>query len=226
MYDAQHEYQLKGSLEVGGIGPHEVRLHPDGQTLVVALGGIRTHPDHDRMKLNLSDMQPALLLLDRDSGRVVQRHEPSHHQLSCRHIDVSPEGIVIAGYQFEGPTWETPPLVARLDCAQEAFSEIRLPAQSDLRNYIASVAIDPVSHVAAVTAPRGNRAVLLDYLSGEHLETLEITDVAGAIADKQAFMFTSGMGGIHRSRASHVNRIEDTDLRWDNHLTSTGLAPG
>src|SRR5690606_18792439 len=27
-----------------GVGPHELLLHPDGATLVVANGGIRTHP--------------------------------------------------------------------------------------------------------------------------------------------------------------------------------------
>lgn len=224
VYDAQHAYQLLGDLDVDGIGPHEIRLHPDGQTLVVALGGIRTHPDYDRIKLNLADMQPALLLINRDSGHISQRHEPSHHQLSLRHLDVSKEGIVIAGYQFEGQAWETPPLIGRLDCANSEFSEINLPAeqQSKLRNYIASVAIDPASHIVAVTAPRGNRALLLDYMTCETLETVEIDDVAGAIADRRStFVFTSGMGGIYLNRASRVTRIEASDQRWDNHLTST-----
>lgn len=226
VYDAQHEYQLLGDLDVDGIGPHEIRLHPDGQTLVVALGGIRTHPDYDRIKLNLSDMQPALLLINRDSGRISQRYEPSHHQLSLRHLDVSKEGIVITGYQFEGPAWEAPPLLGRLDSANSEFSEIELPAerQSELQNYIASVVIDPASHVVAVTAPRGNRALLLDYMTCELLETVEIDDVAGAIADRRStFVFTSGMGGIYRNRANRVVRIEASDQRWDNHLTSTRI---
>lgn len=229
VYDAEHEYRMQGSLEVDGIGPHEVRLHPDGRALVVALGGIKTHPDYDRIKLNLSDMQPALLLVDRFTGRTLQRHEPSHHQLSCRHLDVSKEGIVVAGYQFEGPVWESPPLIARLDTAKSAFSELVLPApdQASLNNYIASVAIDPASHLVALTAPRGNRAVLLDYMTSEHLSTIDITDVAGAIADRQgAFMFSSGAGGLFRSRASRANPIGSNDLRWDNHLTAIEVARG
>lgn len=229
VYDAKKHYQLLGDFQVDGIGPHEMRLHPDGQNLVVALGGIQTHPDYDRMKLNLDKMQPALMLIDRDSGRTVQRHEPSHHQLSCRHLDVSKEGIVIAGYQFEGPVWETPPLIARLDSRNGAFSEISLPIeqQASLRNYIASVAIDSSNHIAAVTAPKGNRAVLLDYVSSGHIDTVEIADVAGAIADqRQGFLFTSGLGGVFRSQKSHADRIEDSDLRWDNHLTSIASTPG
>lgn len=222
VYDAQRDYQLQGRLAVDGIGPHEIRLHPDGQTLVIALGGIKTHPDYDRLKLNLDAMQPALLLVDRSSGRILQRHEPSHHQLSCRHLDVSREGIVIAGYQFEGPEWETPPLVARLDTAQAAFAELTLPSpvQTSLHNYIASVAIDPASQLVALTAPRGNRAVLLDYISGEYLAAQDIADVAGAMAGaRQVYMFTSGLGGVYRGRATRAERIEASNLRWDNHLT-------
>lgn len=229
VYDARQAYRLLGNLELDGIGPHEIRLHPDGQTLVIALGGIRTHPDYDRLKLNIADMQPALLLIDRQTGRTVQRHEPSHHQLSCRHLDVSKEGIVIAGYQFEGPEWEAPPLIARLDSATAAFSEISLaePEQAALHNYIASIAIDPASRLVAVTAPRGNRALLLDYRSGEHIETVEISDVAGTLAAQgKAFMFTSGLGGIYRGSANEAARIEGSDLRWDNHLTATDLRTG
>jgi hypothetical protein len=224
VYDAGRDYQRVGSFEVDGIGPHEIRLHPDGKTLVVALGGIQTHPDYDRMKLNIPDMQPALLLIDRESGRTLQRYEPSHHQLSCRHLDVSSEGIVVAGYQFEGPEWEAPPLIARLDTRTATFAEIALPEkqQDSLHNYIASVALDSSSHIAALTAPRGNRAILLNYLSGEHIDTVEIKDVAGAIADhQQGFIFTSGLGGVYRSQQSSAVRIENSDLRWDNHLTST-----
>lgn len=229
VYDAGQDYRLLGNLEVDGIGPHEIRLHPDGQTLVVALGGIKTHPDYDRMKLNLADMQPALLLIDRKSGRTIQRHEPSHHQLSCRHLDVSKEGIVVAGYQFEGAVWEAPPLIARLDSATGVFTEIALEKteQAALQNYIASVAIDPASQLVAVTAPRGNRAVLLDYLSSEHIDTVEITDVAGAMADRrEAFTFTSGLGGIYRGGAGFTDRIEASDLRWDNHLTAVDPSAG
>jgi len=224
VYDASRDYQRVGNFELDGIGPHEIRLHPDGNALVVALGGILTHPDYDRLKLNIPDMQPALLLIDRESGRILQRHEPSHHQLSCRHLDVSKEGIVVAGYQFEGPEWETPPLIARLDTRTATFAEIVLPdkQQERLHNYIASVALDSTSHIAALTAPRGNRAILLNYLSGQHIDTVEIADVAGALTDQQqGFIFTSGLGGIYRSRQSNAVRIENSEMLWDNHLTST-----
>ena len=36
----------------------------DGRTIAVANGGIATHPDFDRVKLNLATMEPSLVRLD------------------------------------------------------------------------------------------------------------------------------------------------------------------
>lgn len=226
VYDTR-DYSLIADYPVGGMDPHEVRLHPDGNTLIIALGGIHTHPDYDRIKLNLDSMAPALVLMDRRTGAITQRHEPSHHQLSCHHLDVSSEGIVIAGYQFEGPVWEAPPLIARLDTRTGSFSEIELPEdlQAGMRNYTASVAISPGSPFAAVSAPRGNQVVLLDYLTGALLHIVEIPDVAGILAQDAAhFIATSGRGGVYLidARSGQSARISNDGLRWDNHLSLLG----
>ena len=60
MRDATDDYRQVGELPAHGVGPHEVVLMPDGKTLAVANGGIRTHPDRDRVPLNLDSMQPSL----------------------------------------------------------------------------------------------------------------------------------------------------------------------
>lgn len=94
------------------------------------------------------------MLIDRHSGEILARHKPSHHQLSCRHLDVAADGTVIAGYQFEGPEWETHPLICRLD-AQGHFSELALPDEvtASLKHYTASVAFSRISGNVLVTAP-------------------------------------------------------------------------
>jgi len=51
-------FQHIGEYDTFGLDPHEVQLMPDGKTLVVANGGIETHPDFGRRKLNLDTMQP------------------------------------------------------------------------------------------------------------------------------------------------------------------------
>lgn len=224
VYAAHEGFKHLQDFSVGGMDPHELRLHPDGQRLVVALGGIETHPDYGRIKLNLESMQPALVVMDRSSGEVLQRYEPSHHQLSCHHLDISREGIVIAGYQFEGPKWKTPPLIARLDTRTEEFSEIILPEQeqANLGNYTASVAVHPHSSVAAITAPRGNSVMLLDYRSGQPLQLISIPDPGGVLAETEgSFVVSSGHGGLYRIRAgaTEPELILHDSLRWDNHLT-------
>ena len=68
--NARQDYRVVDEFHSGGIGPHELRLLSDGNTLVVANGGIRTHPDFDRTPLNLESMQPSLAYLDRHHGQL------------------------------------------------------------------------------------------------------------------------------------------------------------
>ncbi|WP_022962610.1 DUF1513 domain-containing protein [Halopseudomonas pelagia] len=225
VYDAQQQYRWIADFSVGGMDPHELRLHPDGTTLVIAMGGILTHPDYDRIKLNLDSMRPALVLMNSQTGALEQKHEPSHHQLSCHHLAISSDGIVIAGYQFEGPAWEHPPLIARLDTTSGRFSEIELPLdrQAAMRNYVASVAISPGGSLAAITAPRGNRVVIVDYVQGRYVQDIELPDAAGVLAaDQGGFLVTSGVGGIYHidERTLAVTHLSAEKLRWDNHLTA------
>lgn len=229
VYDAEADYRRVTRMDAGGIGPHELRMHPDGNTLIVALGGIKTHPDYRRIKLNLDTMAPALLLIDRHSGRELHRFEPSNHQLSCRHLDVSPEGIVIAGYQYQGPEWQAPPLIARLDTRNGQFSELALEPslQAQLANYTASIAVHPTLPITAITAPRGNKVVLLDHHSGELVRAVEISDCAGAMAAGQdGFLITSGSGAIYRVHPEQPTpqNLASYALHWDNHLTPVHLS--
>ena len=224
VYDATADYRLVRHLPAGGIGPHELRLHPDGETLVVALGGIQTHPDYDRIKLNLATMAPALVLIDRHTGAVRQRHEPSHHQLSCRHLDISPDGVVVAGYQYQGPEWEAPPLIAHLDCGTGQFREIDLEPslQASLNNYTASIAVHPRHPLTAITAPRGGKAVLIDHRRGALVRAFDLADCAGVVTDgDDGFIVTSGNGQLYRLNATAASPVTSHRhaLRWDNHLT-------
>ena len=44
-------------------------LMPDGETFVVANGGIETHPDYGRAELNLETMDPSVAFVDRARWR-------------------------------------------------------------------------------------------------------------------------------------------------------------
>ncbi|TBW54350.1 DUF1513 domain-containing protein [Marinobacter halodurans] len=227
VYDAEDNYRAVRDMPVGGIGPHELVLHPDGNTLIVALGGIQTHPDYDRIKLNPDTMQPALLLMDRQTGGIRKRFRPSHHQLSCRHLGVSPDGIVVAGYQYQGPTWESRPLIAHYDSNTDTFREIGLPKslQRSLHNYVASVAVSPASPLSLVTAPRGDRVVVINHRTRALVSDFEVPDVAGALAlPDGSFVVSSGTGSLHHISADglEAETVATLDIHWDNHLTFHG----
>ena len=55
--DVNDQYRQIAELPSGGIGPHDVKLTSAGGHLVVANGGIRTHPDRAREKLNIDSMK-------------------------------------------------------------------------------------------------------------------------------------------------------------------------
>ena len=59
LYDATNRFARIGEFETYGVGPHDMTVTDDGRMLVVANGGIETHPDTGRTKLNLASMQPS-----------------------------------------------------------------------------------------------------------------------------------------------------------------------
>ncbi|MGB0057672.1 MAG: DUF1513 domain-containing protein, partial [Methyloceanibacter sp.] len=53
--DATDGYKQIGEFSARGMEPHDVALLADGRTMVIANGGIRTHPDSGADELNLPD---------------------------------------------------------------------------------------------------------------------------------------------------------------------------
>lgn len=223
VYDASRGYRFTTAFPVGGMDPHEIRLMPDGESLVIALGGIHTDPNYERIKLNLDTMQPAVVLMDRHTGTILQRHTPSNHQLSAHHLDVAPDGTVVVGYQYEGPDWEAPPLIGVLNSHAGRYDEVAFDDLNlrQLRNYIASVAVNPRTGLAAVTAPRGNLVALFDYRTHELERLVSVADVAGVVAEDLGFVVSSGHGGLYRvdRDRDQATLLGSLDQRWDNHLT-------
>lgn len=220
VYDAANRYKRSNTLALNGIGPHELTLHPDGRTLVVGLGGILTHPDYDRIKLNLESMDPALLLMDRFSGRELARFRPSDPKLSCRHVNVTPDGDVFVAYQYQGPLHRRPPLVARYRKGQ--FTEIDFGPEvlARMGNYIASIVAHPENSLVAVASPVGGTTVIFDRISGQVVNTAPLPDCAGAQALAGGdFLVSTGLGKLVRLGATGTPDIlASHSVQWDHHL--------
>lgn len=227
VYDVTAGYKRIGEVRTGGIGPHETRLMPDGRTLVVANGGIRTHPDMARVKLNLDTMDPSLAYLDTASGEILEqvRQPAALHWNSMRHLSVTPGGRVLCVQQWQGPAHQTPPLVAVHDRGGPlhlllAPEEI----QARLRNYCGSASTDPSGRVAAVSAPRGGLVTFWDLEALTFTDAVEVPDGCGVAPspDGEGFVMTSGAGGAWRwsgvAPAPAPIPGMPAGRRWDNHL--------
>jgi len=219
VYDAAADFRRLGEIDAGGIGPHELALLADGRTLAVAVGGIETHPDRPREKLNIGSMQPLLAYVDTATSRVIDWFLPPDPQMSLRHLAVTRGGRVVIGVQYEGDGAAIVPLMFT-----HAGEASLVPAEADEAawrshaNYVASVAVSADGRHALLTAPRGNTVSLWDLernaLAAEH----RIRDAAGAAPGPGGLVVTNGLGHLYRLEGAGPRRFDSADLRWDNHL--------
>lgn len=218
IYAVDDAYRRIGEFDSQGIGPHELCLYSDGQTLVVANGGIRTHPDMPRAKLNLERMRASLAYIDRDSGQLQEHHRtpPRWQKLSIRHIAVAHDGRVAMAMQYEGAKRDRPPLVA-LHRPGTSPRWLHAPpaVQKRMRNYCGSIAFAAHDGGFAVSSPRGG-VVTRWSADGDFERVYEQADVCGLAASDGRLWASDGQG---RLAALGTAGRQFADTRWDNHLT-------
>lgn len=221
VWDTRH-YTRIGEYASGGVGPHELRLMPDGQHLIVANGGIETHPASGRTKLNLPTMEPNLSYLTLD-GQITEQVAPpaQWHKSSLRHLAVGADGTVAIACQWQGDPLDSAPLLA----LHHRGEELRFAAGPDglthqMQGYAGSIAISRDGNEIALTSPRGGVLALFDP-SGTHLRNIALEDVCGVAPGAAGFVLTTGTGIIQHSSGDQPPRR--STLAWDNHLVE--IAP-
>ena len=227
--DAADSYRQIGEFASGGVDPHEVALLADGRTMAVANGGIKTHPATPRLELNLSSMQPNLAYIDIVTGDLLERHQlpESLHQLSIRHLSVGIADTVVFGCQFKGAKWQPQGLVGRHRRGQ-SLECVALPTtvERDMRNYVASVAINRKGETAIIAAPRGGLAVVIDVATGNYLAHHVMDDVFGVAPhqSQDGFLLSSGKGALASTGPGPTITAHPAALAysWDNHLARVG----
>lgn len=218
IYDARDGFRRIGEFPTHGVGPHELILMHDGRTLAIANGGIETHPDFGRAKLNIATMKPSFVLIDRVTGDLIEKHElpPALHQLSIRHMDIDHKGTVWFGCQYEGAATERPLLVGQAARGAE-FRLLDMPRDvlGGFRNYIGSVAANRSAGTVAVSSPQGNSWVVIDAATGKVIAANSLTEVCGLAPDRDGFLATTGTGEIVKPDGA---RHDEADFVWDNHM--------
>lgn len=211
-------------FDSGGVGPHQLAWLTDKQTLVIANGGIATHPDTPRKKLNLATMSPNLTYMDSKTGSILQQFTPPHHQLSVRHLAVNQNNKVVIGMQFQGQISDIHPLV----CTQQGSGPIKAcaapaTAWQKMNQYTASVSIDLVANIAAVSCPRGGFVSFWDLQQDRLVDEFLIRDCAGVSATKNGFVLSNGKGAIQQVVPFSTQPeppFEVSGNKWDNHMAN------
>ncbi|WP_210200548.1 DUF1513 domain-containing protein [Cohaesibacter celericrescens] len=227
-------YQRLGEFHSGAIGPHELKLLPDGKHLVIANGGIETHPDSGRTKLNIATMQPSLAYVRLDGTQVDELILPqTMHKNSIRHLSVGSDGTVAFAMQWQGDINQSPALLG-LHTMGGTSQLLKAPtdAHRALQGYIGSVALLSGQNRLAATSPRGGMMQIFDTGSGDYVETILEPDVCGVAIHDAQFVRTSGQGVVSCSQlreqdkrqadGSAQNWRQTHICQWDNHLVPIG----
>jgi len=212
VHDATDGFRRIGEFFSGGIGPHDMTVLPDGRTMLIANGGLETHPDYGRTVLNVATMKPNLTFVDLADSRILSVHELAPHlqKLSIRHLAMMEDGTTWFASQNQGDIHEPLPLagsispdgnVRLLDLAPE---DLRL-----MRGYVGSVAANNRTGAVVLTSPQGNTALEIEGASGAVRERVTLPDICGAADRGDGFLLSSGMG---------VMDGHQTQLAWDNHI--------
>ncbi|WP_105402453.1 DUF1513 domain-containing protein [Neorhizobium sp. T7_12] len=216
VYDARDKFRRIAEFDAHGIGTHDMTVSDDGKLLVIANGGIETHPDFGRTKLNVDRMEPSLVLLDATSGALIQRHRlPALlKQLSTRHLDIAENGRIWFACQWEGPRNALPPLAGWF-AKGEDLSFVSLPEETTVRlgNYVGAIAVNRRDNVVGLTSPVGGAAVTLDAKTGAVVKEETVREAAGVAPAIHGIAVSSYDGQFNETRSQ---------VAWDQHIVRLG----
>jgi len=116
IYDAANGFSRVGEFDSHGIGPHEIALMPGGKSIAICNGGIETHPNSGRAKLNLDAMKPSIVFIDVRDGSLIEKQPLANGltQLSVRHMSVALDSTIVFGCQYQGEAADRPQLMGRV----------------------------------------------------------------------------------------------------------------
>lgn len=214
-------------IDTGGIDPHEIAWSQDHSRLIVANGGILTHPRSYRRKLNIETMDPSLSVIDVASGERLEQWRLPDHLLSIRHLAPVADGRVAVGLQYEGDA-EQAPAIAALYTPKAGLHALPLPehARSKSRGYVASIALSDSLDTIAAACPYGkgvacwslaDRSFRAFIDANETYGVSRLADGALVASQRDGSLYTLRNGA---SRSSFVTVDRESPIRWDDHWTS------
>ena len=198
--DATGGYKQIGEFDAHGMEPHDIALLSDGRTMVIANGGIRTHPDQRLGRAQHPRHETVARLYRRDHRRshrgassgaraAPALDSPSRHRRRRRRRVRLP--ISRARRRRAARCWaSTASARSRSSCRHRADA---IRAQ----NYVGSVATDAGGAIVAASAPKGSLITYWDVSARNYLGSCALNDGCGLAPTRQAsFLLTSGEGWL------------------------------
>ncbi|HEX7116197.1 MAG TPA: DUF1513 domain-containing protein [Steroidobacter sp.] len=220
-------FRIVDELDTQGIDPHEVALTHGGRELMVANGGILTHPRTFRRKLNIPTMDPSLCLIDVTNGTCREQWRLEDHLLSIRHLALASDGTAAIGLQYEGEKQNAPGIVA-LYRPGRGLALLTAP-ESELgafKGYVSSVAISEQHDLIAAACPFGERVACWTLSDERYLGSIGAREVYGLSRLADGTVLASQRDGTAfaleeiRLRSQFLSFDSAEPIRWDDHWTA------
>jgi hypothetical protein len=219
------EFRIVNEFDTRGIDPHEIVWLPGKRHLLVANGGILTHPRSFRRKLNIDAMDPSLCVIDAASGECLEQWRLADHLLSIRHLSVLEDGTAAVGLQYEGEPEKAPGLVALYEPGR-GMRLLELPAPARFASYIASVCA--TEDIIAASCPYGSGVARWSRTTGEFIGFAAATEVYGLSRLDDGEVLASLRDGRAvavsktRARSQFLKVAAHEPIRWDDHWVAAG----
>ncbi|MEQ3708284.1 MAG: DUF1513 domain-containing protein [Tateyamaria sp.] len=220
VWDAQNGYTRIDEWDSGGVGPHDIKRLPGTDTLVVANGGIDTHPESGRTKLNIPTMAPNLAYIEDGTVTEIASLPDDMHKNSIRHLAISQHGDVAFGMQWQGD--RAIHSLVGTHRRRRAISLMTATAVQvrQLDSYIGSIAYSEDGSRIAVTSPRGSVVQMYDASTRMFMRESILTDVSGIASFENGFVVTAGTGKLRSVTQDDSNFSNQIEAKWDNHLVA------
>ncbi len=227
-------YSRVGALSTYGMGPHEVQLMADADTVVVANGGLLTRPESGAQVLNLETMDSNLTYLSLSSAALLEQWRVPEPKASLRHFDISADGLVALGMQVQRAalSHDRPVPLTALHRRGSAIQllEDGLNITPSMKDYVGSVAVCSATRSAGFSSPRGDVVAFWGIDDGQQLGYHQLSDCCGLAVNpaQDAFVLSSSIGEVRSLATTDLKedlsaRRRFDDVRWDNHLISMTL---
>ncbi|MEL6734320.1 MAG: DUF1513 domain-containing protein [Pseudomonadota bacterium] len=218
VYEAKNAFRRVGELFSGGVGPHDIGIDTTGRRLIVANGGIETHPDFGRTKLNLATMRSNLSLIDVQTLEMLTTVEtPSIAQkISLRHFITDKHGQIWLAGQSQNQNDYSLPLIW---CWSQRRG-LRSAGLSDNQNrlldgYVGAIAYNSSSDLLAVSSPKSGHVLMMRAKDNVVVKTVPMHEACGIAPQGKGFLVSSLNGSLLGRMGERLHQ----DVLWDNHAS-------